>query len=179
MSNSGDTGARTLTDGSAGGMGRWISLGVAVYLVFGLGTTISVYLLAVVGNALGPAGAIGGTSMLGLFGDGGLAGSIGISLVAVVFLSAGLATGLGLLIGRNVGSGASATTAGAASAGAGTFVASVILFVLLLLLGSGAGVGTGGARELIAIIGGFVGLTIGVAITGAVAASVGERSGTW
>lgn len=177
MSETRNTDGRVLTDGGpSGGMGRWVSLGVATYLVASLGTVASFYLLVLAASALDSgAGGVGGPGGIGLFGDGGLAGAIGIGLAAIVFLGAGLATALGLYIGRTVGSGESAPAAGAASTGAGAFVAAAILFVFFLVLDGGAS----GGDEVLPAVGAIVGLSVGVAITGAAAAAVGQRAGTW
>lgn len=158
-------------------MGRWASLGVATYLVLGLGTAISVWLLGLVGDALssGP----GGSTLPGIGGmmtGDALSGAIALGLLVVVFLGAAVATGLGLLAGRTAGARESAAAVGAVSSGVGVFVTAIIMVVLLLLLGTGSGTGT---SDIVTLVGMAVGLAIGVGITGAVAAGVGERSATW
>lgn len=176
MSHTRHTDDQLRTDGGRGGPGRWASLGVATYLVLGLGTTITVYLLALLGDALssGPGGSpLPGAG--GMLSGGALSGAIVGGLLVVVFLGAAIATGLGLLAGRNTGAGDSAATNGAAAGGVGVLVTTIVMIVLLLILGGG---GSGGG-DVMGLVGMLIGLTIGVAITGAVAAGVGERSATW
>lgn len=172
-----ETGDRRRTDGGATDSTRWASLGIATYLVLGLGTTITVYLLGVIGGALSssPTGSVlpGAGGMLS---TGALSGAIVIGLLVVAFLGAGVATALGLLAGRNAGPRDSAATNGAMAGGAGVLVTTLVMIVLLLLLGDSGG---GGGGDILGLVGMLVGLTLGVAITGAVAAGVGERSATW
>lgn len=178
MSANDHTDVRLRTDGGAGGAGRWISFGVATYLVLGLGTAISVYLLGVLGSALssGPGGALPGTGGM-LTGDA-LSGAILIGLLVIAFFGAVVATGIGVFAGRNSDGGESAATNGALASGVGVLVTAVVMVILLVLLGGGSGTGAGGG-DLLGLLGMVVGLTIGVGITGAVAAGVGERSATW
>jgi hypothetical protein len=177
MSDSNHTEGRRRTDGGTGGIGRWISFGVATYLVLGLGTAITVYLLGVLGSALssGPGGVLPGTGGM-LTGDA-LSGAILVGLLVVAFFGAVVATGIGVFAGRNSSADESSATNGALASGVGVLVTAVIMALLFLLLAGGSG-GAGGGDAL-GLIGMVVGLTIGVAITGAVAAGVGERSATW
>ena len=87
------------TDHSAGrldtgGTGRWISFGIATYLVLGLGTAISVFLVGLFGSVLsaGPGGAFPGTG--GLLGDSAVSGALLMGLLVITFLGAAVATGL-------------------------------------------------------------------------------------
>jgi hypothetical protein len=175
MSDNDHTGSRLRTDG---GIGRWISFGVATYLVLGLGTAVSVYLLGMLGSALssGPGGVLPGTG--GMLTGNALSGAILVGLLVVAFFGAAVATGIGIFAGRNSRGGESAATNGALSSGVGVLVTAVVMVVLLVLLGSGSGTGSGGG-DLLGLFGMVIGLTVGVGITGAVAAGVGERSATW
>lgn len=177
MSDRNHTDPRLRPDGGTGGLGRWISFGVATYLVLGLGTAITVYLLGVLGSALsaGPGGVLPGTG--GMLTGNALSGAILVGLLVVAFFGAVVATGIGVFAGRNSGAGESAATNGAVASGVGVLVTAVVMAILFLLLAGGSGPGGGG--DALGLIGTVIGLSIGVAITGAVAAGVGERSATW
>ncbi|MFB6312169.1 MAG: hypothetical protein ABEH64_13425 [Salinirussus sp.] len=164
------------TIGEDDDLGRWAALGIAVYLVVGLGTTVSLYLIGLVGGLLspGPGGPLPATG--GFLSGGSLSGALLAGLLVVAFLGAVIAAGLGLSIG---GSGRleAPAVASAISAGIGAFVTAIILVVLLALLSEQGTGGTGGG--LGPLLGAVIGLAVGVGITGAAAAGVGERAATW
>lgn len=164
------------TDDLAGSPGRWISFGVATYLVLGLGTAITVYLLGMLGRALSasPGGGLPGTG--GMLTGNALSGAILVGLLVVGFLGALVATAIGVFAGRNAGAQESAATNGGLASAVGVLVTAVVMVILLLLLGSDSG---GGGFDAMGLVGSVIGLTVGVGITGAVAAGVGERSATW
>lgn len=184
MSHTRHEGSRVRTDGGTGGSARnWASLGVATYLVVGLGTTISFFLLAFLMSAMGPRTPAGGGGMgmspFGMLSGGGIAGSLLLGLGLLMVLGAAIATGLGLFLGMQAGRGGSPAVAGAVSNGAGVLVTSIVMVVLLFIVGAAMGGGgtggTGGTGSgLGVLIGAIVGLTVGVAATGAAAAAVGN-----
>ena len=142
--------------------------GVATFLVFGFGYTISIFLA----SALGPGGQAPSAQSLG-FG-GGLFNGVTVALVFALLLSPLVA----ILVGRIVGDRADEPPEGAAAGGLASAVGIVGLLVVvvlaLIVLSPVSGTDTGGFGGALPL-GSLLGFVVGVGLTGAGSGYVAAR----
>jgi len=153
---------------------RWIKLGLGSYLVFGLGTAVSMFLFA--SFAPGSDTNLSTTSPVGSTAGGSaeLFAGFFFGFAWLLFFGAGLATVLGLFIGRTTEHHESGPVISAIANGTGTLGAAVVLLLLVVIFAP-----DGGTDGLFGdFLGPAIGVAIGAAITGAAAATLGERSKT-
>lgn len=115
---------------------NWMLVGVGTYLLVGLGTAISLYLIVLfpgTGFAYSSGGYVpeppGGMDLIGSISVAYVVLGIALELL----LGATIATGIGLAIGRTVESERSAPIVAAVATGVGAFAATMSLAVILLL----------------------------------------------
>ncbi|RNJ25930.1 hypothetical protein [Halosegnis longus] len=153
-----DTVAVPVADGNA--LRGAAVTGVATFLVFGVGYTISIFLA----SALGPGGRPPSAQSLG-FG-GGLFNGVAVALVFALLLSPIVA----ILVGRIVGDRADDPSEGAAAGGLAAAVGIVglllVVFVALMVFSPVSGTETGGFEGALPL-GSLLGFVVGVGLTGA------------